>query len=67
MVREMLKPQTLDPAGKLRLLNGIANSATHPFGVRLVRTSQMASQSVFRSPFANARPSTSVPAGFVAK
>jgi hypothetical protein len=43
----MLKPQTVRPAGKLRLLKGIANSAIHPRSVRLVRTFQIASQSAF--------------------
>ena len=45
----------------------MANSATQPSLVRLVRTSQMASHSVFSWPFENARPSTNAPAGFVAK
>ena len=67
MLRWMLKPQMSWPAGKLRLLNGMANSAVHPCSVRRVRTSQMAFHSVFNSPFAKVSPSTSAPAALVAK
>ena len=63
----MLKPQTVSPAGKLRVLKGMANSALHPAPVCAVRTIQMPSQSSFVSPFANTRPSTMAPAGLVAK
>ena len=63
----MLKPQTVSPDGKLRVLNGMANSALHPSSVRAVRTIQMPFQSSFVSPFANTRPSTMAPAGLVAK
>ena len=65
MFRATLKPHTVRVDGKLRLLNGMANSAVHLVG-RVVRTSQMASQSVFSWPFAT-RPSTSAPDGLVAK
>ena len=67
MVRAILKPQTVSPDGKLRVLNGMANSALHPSSVRAVRTIQMPFQSSFVSPFANTRPSTMAPAGLVAK
>jgi hypothetical protein len=67
MLRETLKPQTPPSVGKLRLLNGIANSAIQPASVRVVCTSQVVSQSVFSCPFANVSPSTSAPTGLVAK
>jgi hypothetical protein len=67
MFRATLNPQTVRPAGKLRLLNGMANSATQPSSLSLVRTCQMASQSVFSWPLAKVRPSTRAPDGLVAK
>ena len=63
----MLKPQTLWPEGKARLLKGIANSALQPSEERLVLTIQIASQSSLVSPFANTNPSTSAPLGLVEK
>ena len=44
MLRATLNPQTFSPAGKLKLLKGIANSATHPCCVRRVRTLQEGQQ-----------------------
>lgn len=63
----MLNPQTVPSGGKFRLLKGMANSALQPWSERAVSTVQMASQSSFVSPFANTRPSTRAPFGFVAK
>ena len=65
--RLMLNPQTVPSGGKFRLLKGIANSALQPRSDRCVATFQMASQSSFVSPFANTRPSTRAPFGFVEK
>ena len=67
MNRPTLNPQTVRSEGKLKLLNGMANSATQPSAVRRVRTSQMASHSLLDRPLAKASPSTSAPAGFVEK
>ena len=67
MMRLMLKPQTVWPAGKPKLLNGMANSAVQPSSDRFVLTIQMASQSSFVSPLAKISPSTRAPFGLVEK
>ena len=67
MVREKLNPQAWCPRLKLRLLNGMANSALQPCSDWCVRTSQTASHSLLTWPFSMMRASTSAPSGFVAK
>ncbi len=66
-VRATLKPHQRARGLKPMLRSGMRNSAVQPPSSIRVRTSQMASQSSRGRELSVMRPSTSAPAGFVAK